>query len=150
MIVQMVVEEHKLSGGNVLLCLGTQSKSDSQSQVVVYQLDPKLDFEVIESFRWIWPEEQITSVYYKAGCGLILSSFTGYMEIYDAVNVNQSLWPTQRKPRPISSDKRQSYYKHGPISTVCYSDALDIIAFSGVKGIIYILDQETKNRKDCV
>ena len=57
MIVQMVVEEHRRSGGNVLLCLGTQSKSDSQSQVVVYQLDPKLDFEVIESFRWIWPEQ---------------------------------------------------------------------------------------------
>ena len=73
MIVQMAVEEHKLSGGNMLLCLGTQAKSASQSQVVVYILDPKLDFEVLESYRWIWPEEQITSICYKAGCGLIVS-----------------------------------------------------------------------------
>ena len=56
MIVQMTVEEHKLSG-NILLCLGTQSKMDMVSEVVAYLLHPKLEFEVIESYRWKWPEE---------------------------------------------------------------------------------------------
>lgn len=97
----MSIEEHKIPG-NLVLCLGTQSKhvenggigmeSMQKSEVVVYQLDPKLEFEVIESYRWVWPEEQITSVYYKSGCGLILASFSGYMEIYDPVNITHSVW----------------------------------------------------------
>ena len=91
MIVQMSLEKHKVSS-NVLLCVGTQSKNMKKSEVVVFILDPKFEFEVIESYRWMWPEEQITSVYYKSGCGLILSSFSGFMEIFDAVNINFSVW----------------------------------------------------------
>ena len=56
MIVQMSIEEHKMSG-NLILCLGTQSKHMKKSEVVVYILDPKLEFEVVESYRWIWPQE---------------------------------------------------------------------------------------------
>ena len=77
-------------------------------------------------------------MYYKAGCGLILSAFTGYMEIYDAVNINQSVWPEQI--RTNNSRQKSKNYKHGAISSVCYSDALDIIAFGGVSGKIYIMD----------
>ena len=40
----------------------------------------------------MWPEEIITKVYYKAGCGLILASFTGYLEIFDSININHSVW----------------------------------------------------------
>ena len=32
----------------------------------------------------------------------------------------------------------------GPISTVTYSDKLDALAYSGVKGVIYMLDLRTK------
>ena len=46
MIVAMSVEEQKGSG-HVLLCLGTQSKNVLKSEVVVYVLDPRLEFEVI-------------------------------------------------------------------------------------------------------
>ena len=57
MIVQMSVEEHKNSG-NLILCLGTQNKnSNKKSEVVVFILDPKLEYEALESFRWVWPEE---------------------------------------------------------------------------------------------
>jgi len=127
----MSVEKHKMSG-KLLLVLGTKSKKPGKSEIVAYRLDPKLEFEVIESQRWIWPEEQITSVYYKAGCGLILAAFNGYMEIYDPVQINHSVWPTT--PREKNANK------YGSISTVVYSDALDIIAISGVSGKIYLLD----------
>ena len=30
---------------------------------------------------------------------------------------------------------------------MCYSEALDIIAFAGVSGKIYVMDQETKMKK---
>ena len=57
MIVQMSVEEQKNSG-NLILCLGTQNKSSNKkSEVVVFILDPKLEYEALESYRWVWPEE---------------------------------------------------------------------------------------------
>ena len=55
MIVQMSVEKHKMSG-KLLLVLGTKSKKPTKSEIVAYRLDPKLEFEVIESHRWVWPE----------------------------------------------------------------------------------------------
>lgn len=109
-------------------------------------LDPKLEFEVIKSYRWAWPEEQITSVYYKSGCGLILSSFSGYMEIFDPVNVNVSVWDNCRG----QTKSGQKAVSGGSISTVSYSEALDIIAYGGVSGKIYILDQTTKKPKGII
>jgi len=130
MIVAMSVEEQKGSK-NLILCLGTQSKNVKKSEVVAYVLDPRLEFEVIQSYRWIWPEEQMTSVYYKAGCGLILASFTGYLEIFDPINLNHSIWDNSKSMKKESS---------GSISTVAYSEALDIIAYAGVSGKIFIID----------
>ena len=75
-----------------LLCLGVQSNQALKSEVVVFELDPKLDFEVLRSFRFTWPQEQITAIHYHAGCGLIVASFIGYMQIFDAKNVNHSIW----------------------------------------------------------
>jgi hypothetical protein len=159
----MSIEEHNIPG-TLVLCLGTQSKhvenggigmeSMQKSEVVVYQLDPKLEFEVIETYRWVWPEEQITSVYYKSGCGLILASFSGYMEIYDPVNITHSVWNNGRSQKRQLANNRKGNKQSGQgskkgggnragggsISTVSYSEALDIIAFSGVSGRIYILD----------
>jgi|TARA_B110000285_G_scaffold234314_1_gene310813 hypothetical protein len=135
MIVAMSVEEQKGSK-NLILCLGTQSKNVKKSEVVVYVLDPRLEFEVIQSYRWIWPEEQMTSVYYKAGCGLILASFTGFLEIFDPISINHSIWDNSKNMKKESS---------GSISTVAYSEALDIIAYAGVSGKIFIIDQTTKN-----
>ena len=135
----MSIEEHKNSA-NLILCLGTQNKSSNKkSEVIVYILDPKLEFEVLESYRWVWPEEQITSVYYKSGCGLILASFSGFIEIFDAVKINYSIWDNCK-----SGSKKNGSSGGGSISTVCYSEALDIIAYGGVSGKINILDQTTK------
>lgn len=41
----------------LILCLGTQSNNIKKSEVIVYELDPKLEFEVLRSFRWTWPQE---------------------------------------------------------------------------------------------
>ena len=73
----------------------------------------------------------MTSVYYKAGCGLILASFTGYLEIFDPINLNHSIWDNSKSMKKESS---------GSISTVAYSEALDIIAYAGVSGKIFIID----------
>lgn len=130
----------------MIVVVGTQSKKKDRSEVVAFILDPKLEFEVLQSFRWTWPyipneidekiDQQITQVYYKAGCGLIICSFTGFIEIYDAINVNHSVW---------DNGKLKQKSGGGSISTVCYSEALDIIAYAGVSGKIYVLDQTTKN-----
>ena len=127
--------------GNLILCLGTQSKHMKKSEVVVYILDPKLEFEVVESYRWIWPQEQITSVYYQKGCGLILASFSGFMEIFDSVTVNVSVWDNDQYRKKFMGNNQKG---GGSISTVCYSKELDIIAYGGVSGKIFILDQTTK------
>lgn len=71
--------------------------------MIVFILEPKLEFEQLKAYRWIWPdpnlhptlngqEQQITQVYYKSGCGLIICSFTGFMEIYDSSNIQDSVW----------------------------------------------------------
>ena len=46
MIVSMSVEEHKGSN-NLIICLGTQSKRKDKSEVVVFIVDPRLEFEVL-------------------------------------------------------------------------------------------------------
>ena len=91
--------------------------------MVVFELDPKLDFEVLRSYRFIWPQEQITAIHYHADCGLIVSSFTGYMQTFDAKNVNQSVW---------NSGKLQKTAGSRSIGCIAYSPDLDVIAFSGV------------------
>ena len=128
-----------MGSNNLIVCLGTQSKLKDKSEVVVFILDPKLEFEVLQSYKWIWPvpgeinesAQQITQVYYKGGCGLIICSFTGFIEIYDSINVNHSVW---------DNGKTKAKNGGGSISTVCYSEALDIIAYAGVSGLIHILD----------
>jgi hypothetical protein len=62
---------------------------------------------------------------------LIICSFTGFIEIYDAINVNHSVW---------DNGKTKAKSGGGSISTVCYSEVLDIIAYAGVSGKIYVLD----------
>jgi len=46
MIVSMTIEEHK-GGSNLIVCAGTQSKRKDKSEVVVFIVDPKLEFEVL-------------------------------------------------------------------------------------------------------
>lgn len=65
------------------------------------------------------------------------------MEIYDAVNVNISIWDNCKGH---NKDGKKSV-SGGSISTVSYSEALDIIAYGGVSGKIFILDQTTKKPK---
>ena len=120
-----------------LLCLGVQSNQALKSEVVVYELDPKLDFEVLRSFRFTWPQEQITAIHYNAGCGLIVASFIGYMQIFDAKNVNHSIWSNGQKSKSTSNKSAGSR----SIGCIAYSEDLDIIAYSGVQGKIYVLDQ---------
>ena len=67
---------------------------------------------------------------------MIICSFTGFIEIYDPINVNHSVW---------DNGKTKLKNGGGSISTVCYSEALDVIAYAGVSGIIYVIDQTTKN-----
>lgn len=40
-----------------VLCLGAQSNLPNTSEIIVFELDPKIDFEVLRSFRFNWPQE---------------------------------------------------------------------------------------------
>ena len=71
---------------------------------------------------------------------MILASFSGYIEIFDAVKINQSVWDNCK----AVGGKKPGSTGGGSISCVCYSDALDIIAYGGVSGKIFVLDQTTK------
>lgn len=146
-MVALSIEKHKISN-NLMLCLGTQSKRTFKkkngdtanfSEIVVYQLDPKLEYEVVRSNRWLWPEEHITALYYKGGCGLIVASFQGFIQIYDAINVEYSVWDNgvvMRQQRQANPNARGD----GAISTVAYSEKLDLIAYGGAQGKIHVLD----------
>ena len=80
---------------------------------------------------------------YDKNCGIIVSAFSGALEIYDSKKVNKSLWSNRKSMRrKKKSSKAQA--PCGPISTIAFSHALDAIAYAGVKGIINVLDQRTK------
>lgn len=74
MMVSMTIENRK-GDNNLIVVVGTQSKKKDRSEVVAFILDPKLEFEVLQSYRWTWPyispdqddkiDQQITQVYYK-------------------------------------------------------------------------------------
>ena len=68
------------------------------------------------------------------------------MEIFDPVNVNISVWDNCKG----SNKSGQKSISGGSISTVSYSEALDIISYGGVSGKIHILDQTTKKPKGII
>jgi WD40 repeat protein len=86
----------------------------------------------------------MTSIFYNKNCGLILSSFSGFMEIFDCLTLNFSVWNNQKMSR------KQDNGVGGSISTVDFSEALDMIAYGGVSGRIHFLDQTTKNFKGTI
>lgn len=157
MIVTLSLEKHKISN-NLMLCLGTQSKMTFKkkngdtaqfSEIVVYKVDPNLEYEVIKSYRWLWPEEHITCLFYRGGCGLVVASFQGFIQIYDAINVDHSVWDNglalrqQRQSNPTSRGD-------GSITTIAFSERLDLLAYGGAQGKIHVLDASTKSKKESV
>lgn len=80
---------------------------------------------------------------YDRNCGIIISAFSGALEIFDPKEVNKSLW-NNRKSMRKKKNSTKAQAPCGPISTVAFSRAGDAIAYAGVKGIIYVLDQRTK------
>jgi hypothetical protein len=61
------------------------------------------------------------------------------MEIFDGKTINQSIWDNHKQLKSKSSHINSSV-PHGSISCLAYSESRDVIAFSGVKGTIYIID----------
>lgn len=147
-IVTLSASKHKVNG-NLLLCVGTQcQKNSDKSEIVIFQLDPKNDWRVTDSRRWIWPPYpappemehkviRISHLFYRSGCGLIASSFQGFIEIYDTILIRNIVWNN-------FMSKVRSIKDCGSISAIDYSDDLDVIAFGGVSGKIHFIDQTTK------
>jgi len=91
----MSIAKHRVSG-NLIICLGTQStKSIDKSEIVIFEVDTKQDCEVVDSYRWIINFKQVTNILYKVGCGLVVTSFNGVIEIYDSKNLNHLIWSNQ-------------------------------------------------------
>lgn len=58
----------------------------------------------------------------------MVTSFRGFVEIFDSVNLNYSVWD--------NNDSNSM----GSISALDYSEELDILAFGSVSGIIHFID----------
>lgn len=79
-----------------------------KSEVVIFELDPKNEWAVADSYRWIWPPTptltasklapRLTNVFYRGGCGLVVSSFQGYIEIYDTIHISHAVWNNLLSP----------------------------------------------------
>lgn len=140
-IVQCItLERHKVRPENLLLCLGTKSsKSASQSEIVIFELDPAHDFVMVPDrcFKWIWPHNEITHLLYNASFGLLAASFSGAIEIFDSIDLNHSVWYNRSSCSKFKQDC-------GSIVAIDYSEALDLLAFGGVPGTIHLLEQPTK------
>ena len=162
----MSIATHKVSG-NLLICLGTQGARTDESEIVIFELDPKNEWEVFDSYRWVWRPENpqpearqggpaahrnrakaetpgITNILYKNGCGLVVTSFSGYIEIYDSVNTQLSVW--NNRQRWTSKILREC----GSISAIDFSEEQDLLAFGGVSGVIHFIDQTTKKHNGLI
>jgi hypothetical protein len=119
---------------------------------VVFELDRQNEWEVYDAYRWVWPQgsdslkdqqhrgrpgsprnEQITNILYQNGCGLVVTSFAGYIEIYDSVHLNHSVWNNR-----LSQQKQLR--ECGSISAIDFSPEQDLLAFGGVSGQIHFID----------
>ena len=59
--------------------------------------------------------------------------------------LNKSVWDNSKVHRPKNAgNKKEIKYIHGAIQKFAYSEAHDIIAYGGVQGKIYVMDQATK------
>ena len=94
--------------------------------------------------KWIWPHNEITQVIYNSSFGLLVSSFSGAIQIFDCIDLNHSLWYNRKG---IGTHFKQDC---GTIVAIDYSEALDLIAFGGVSGTIHLLEQPTKQYKGCI
>ena len=141
MIMGVSCDEYKGQEGKLMLCVSTKSDKYMRSEVLAYVLDPKLDFEVVQTFRIEWSRPQCTCIYYRRNCGLILAAFNGLIQFYDAVMLNKSVWDNSKVHRPKNvGTKKEIKYIHGAIQKFAYSEAHDIIAYGGVQGKIYVMD----------
>lgn len=124
----MSVGAHKVSG-NLLVCLGLEiSPSSEKSEVAIFELDQKDDCKIVNSYKFVWPHKQITNIIYNHGCGLVVTSFRGAVEIFDSVELYKSVWTNQEAN------------SMGSISALDYSEELDIIAFGTISGTIHFID----------
>lgn len=96
-----------------------------------------------QSYRWVWKHSQITNIFYNGGCGLVVSSFLGFIEIFDSVNLHIPVWNSAH------SDQKQ-LRECGSICAADYSEALDLLVFGGVSGMIHFIDQTTKKHNKSV
>lgn len=91
----MIVDVHKVTN-NVLLIFGNSITLESKtlSEIVIYELNPEKRFkmEPNRSFSLIWPHQSISNLLYNPSFGLISTSSDGAIEIFDAIDLNVSLW----------------------------------------------------------
>ena len=122
MVMGLSVDEYKGQTGAMLLAVSTQSSKKSISEVLCYVLDPKLDFEVLQTFRIEWDRPLVTSIFYNPGCGLIVSAFNGLIQIFDPVVLNKAIWDNKKAHKPPKSRGKGAKYIHGAINCFSYSE----------------------------
>lgn len=56
MITEISLDQYS-DKNSLILCVATMSKYSKKSEVVVYKLDSRFEFEIACSWRWTWPED---------------------------------------------------------------------------------------------
>lgn len=109
-------------------------ESKTLTEIVVYELNPKNNKFTVEqnrSFSFIWPHETVSNLLYNSSFGLIVTSCGGAIEIFDAIDLNVSLYNNE-------DTKQKNRYQHfGSILSLDYSPTLDMFAIGSHCGTIH-------------
>jgi hypothetical protein len=84
------VAQHKVSN-KLIVCLAVQSTKLNKYEmydhyVLVYEFDHKNDYSCEILVRQKAASPQITKILYRENCGLIMSCFFGYIELFDSID----------------------------------------------------------------
>jgi hypothetical protein len=85
------------------------------------------------------PYSQVTNTLYIKEIGLIVTTYTGYMEIFENCDF-RSIWSNKQE--------MSEHRGRGPMSLTLldYSEQMDMIAFAGGQGKLGALDATSKKR----
>jgi len=132
----MIIDSHKVSS-NVLMIFATSIAQESRnlSEIVVYELNPDFEFRIEHhrSFSFIWPHETVSNLLYNTSFGLIVTGCEGAIEIFDAIELNVSLWNNE------DTKFKNRYHHFGSILSIDYSPTLDLFALGSHCGTIHFL-----------
>lgn len=133
MVVCMSVEQHKVTD-RLLCCVGFQ-----YDLIQVHEFNQNKEFSHKILLSMLSPYSQVTNTLYIRELGLVTTTYTGYMEIFENCDF-RSIWSNKSE---MSEGKGR-----GPMSLTLldFSEEMDMIAFAGGQGKFGALDATSKKK----